>query len=537
MDVFQYARTMTGLGVSEARGLLDVARTGAVRPIAPSNGVSAVRALRAYGPIGALAPLAAALYGDRPGLIDERGSLSFSELDRRSNAVAHALRARGLRGGDVVGVLCRNHRGLLDALFGTGKLGLETLLLNTDFSAPQLRDVCARENVTLVIHDEEFAEIVGRFDPPAGRVLAWHDGSDRLSLDQLIETGPSTAPPRPSTRPKLVLLTSGTTGTPKGAARDVGLRLAVPGGFLHKIPYRTRRSVLVAAPVFHAWGLANSLAALGLGSTLILHRHFDPVSTLQSLAEHDVDTLVTIPILLSRLLAVPHRPELPQLRIIALSGSALSAELGTRAMDAFGDIVYNLYGSTEVAYASIATPADLRAAPGSVGRPPYGTTLRLYDEDGREVPAGATGRIFVGNGAQFEGYTGGGGKPVIDGLMATGDVGHFDSAGYLHVDGRDDDMIVSGGENVFPQEIEELLAQHRSITEAAVVGVPDEEFGHRLRAFVVRRDDLDADAVKAYVRQNLARYKVPREIIFVAELPRNPAGKVLKRALTEPRPT
>jgi fatty-acyl-CoA synthase len=227
--------------------------------------------------------------------------------------------------------------------------------------------------------------------------------------------------------------------------------------------------------------------------------------------------------------------DLRALRIIASSGARLDAHLATRAMDLFGDVVYNLYGSTEVAWATIATPEDLRAAPGSAGKVPLGTVVRIYGEDDKPVPAGGTGRIFVGNGAEFESYTGGGTKETLDGLMATGDVGHFDSDGRLFVDGRDDEMIVSGGENVFPGEVEELLASHGSIVEAAVVGVDDETFGQRLQAFVVVRDGqtLGEEEVRDFVRQNLARYKVPRDVVFVDELPRNPAGKVVKGRLVE----
>ena len=202
-------------------------------------------------------------------------------------------------------------------------------------------------------------------------------------------------------------------------------------------------------------------------------------------------------------------------------------------MDLFGDNVYNLYGSTEVAWASIATPEDLRAAPGTAGRPPHGTIVRLYDDDGNPVPQGETGRIFVGNEMQFEGYTGGGNKDAIDGLLSSGDVGHFDEAGRLFVDGRDDDMIVSGGENVFPAEVEDLLAGHDAIVEVAVFGVDDEEFGQRLKAVVVLRDgaSVSEDDIKKHVKSNLAGYKVPRDVEFVDELPRTSTGKVLKREL------
>jgi fatty-acyl-CoA synthase len=202
-------------------------------------------------------------------------------------------------------------------------------------------------------------------------------------------------------------------------------------------------------------------------------------------------------------------------------------------MDQLGDVVYNLYGSTEASVATLATPHDLRSAPGCVGRPALGVSLGILDADGREVPTGTTGRIFVGSTAPFEGYTGGGGKEIIDGRMSTGDLGHLDDAGRLFIDGRDDEMIVSGGENVFPREVEELLVAHPDIADAAAIGVEDEEFGQRLRAFVVLGEggDLDADDIRSLVREQLARYKVPRDVVFVDELPRNPTGKVLKREL------
>jgi acyl-CoA synthetase (AMP-forming)/AMP-acid ligase II len=188
-----------------------------------------------------------------------------------------------------------------------------------------------------------------------------------------------------------------------------------------------------------------------------------------------------------------------------------------------------------VAWATIATPEDLRAAPGTAGRPPRGTVVRLYDEDGGPVGPGRTGRIFVGNELAFEGYTGGGNKDAIDGLLSSGDVGHFDEGGRLFIDGRDDDMIVSGGENVFPGEVEDLLAGHESIAEAAVFGVADDDFGQRLKAVIVLREghELGADEIKRFVKSNLAGYKVPRDVDFVAELPRTSTGKVLKRELRD----
>jgi fatty-acyl-CoA synthase len=335
-----------------------------------------------------------------------------------------------------------------------------------------------------------------------------------------------------------VILTSGTTGAPKGATRRQPESLDPVAGLLAMIPLRARERTLIAAPLFHSWGLAHLIIGVGLSSTLVLRRRFDPEETLRAIDEHGCTALVVVPVMLQRMLElgpkVISRYDTGSLRVIAASGSALPGELATEVMDTFGDVLYNLYGSTEVAWATIATPADLRAAPGTAGRPPRGTVVRLYDAQDREVAPGETGRIFVGSELAFEGYTGGGGKAVVEGLMSSGDVGHFDADGRLFIDGRDDEMIVSGGENVFPREVEDLVACLDGVEEVAMVGVPDEDFGQRLRAFVVLEDGagLSEDDIKAHVKANLARFKVPREVVFLDELPRNATGKVLKRELS-----
>jgi fatty-acyl-CoA synthase len=286
------------------------------------------------------------------------------------------------------------------------------------------------------------------------------------------------------------------------------------GALLSKVPYRARESTYVAAPMFHGLGLTQTVLAVVLGSTVITERRFRAERVLDAINRHRPSGLVLVPVMLARIVTLleeqPGRWDTSSLRIVFLSGSQLSGELVRRAHRTIGEKLYNFYGTTEVAWATFATPEDLRAAPGCAGRPPFGTTVRLLDADGRVVEgAGRTG------------------------LMSTGDVGHFDTAGRLWVDGRDDDMIVSGGENVFPGEVEELLATHPDVAEAAVIGAEDPEFGQRLVAYVVpvRGASLAADVVQEFIAANLARYKVPREVHFVDELPRNPTGKVLKREL------
>jgi fatty-acyl-CoA synthase len=514
-------------------------RSGLVGIELPHRTASMLLSFERFGLLGGAVSIAATKHGDRVALIDERGPLSYKQLDKRSNALANAWRERGLEPGQGVAILARNHRGFLDAVFAAAKCGARIILLNTDFAGPQIREVAGREGTDLLVYDDEYAGMLSGVDPPLGRWRAWTDGPAQDTLEALIEGGDTGTPRRPGRAAKVVILTSGTTGTPKGAPRQEPKSLGAIGGLLDKVPFRAREVTECCAPLFHALGFVHALLAVAMGSTLVLRRKFDPAATLASLERSRATAVIVVPVMLQRLLDLPDdgpaKHDLSALRIIFVAGAQLGIKLCERATEGFGPVLYNLYGSTEVAFATIATPKDLAAEPGCVGGVVRGAVVKIFDEHGEELPSGSTGRIFVGNSAQFEGYTGGGSKEQVKGLMSSGDVGHFDAAGRLFIDGRDDEMIVSGGENVFPREIEELLARHEAIKEASTIGVPDEKFGQRLRAFVVLRDGaaLSGDEVRRYVAENLARFKSPREVVFLDVLPRNPTGKVLKRELAE----
>jgi len=515
-------------------------RSGMVGLEPPHRLAKMALAFERFGMLGGAVAVGAIRHGDRAAVIDERGELSYEQLHEHSNAIANAWRERGLQPGDGVAILARNHRGFLESVFAAAKCGARIVLLNTSFAGPQIREVAEREGTDLLVYDDEYSEVLeGIEDPPQGRWRAWVDESSDDTLDALIEDGDPTDPPRAGTAARITILPSGTTGTPKGAPRSAPKSLALIGGLLSKVPFKARETTELCVPMFHALGFAQAIIGIGLGSTLVVRRRFDPAETLDSLERHRATAMVMVPVMLQRTLELGveeiRARELSELRIIFLSGSKLPAEVATRAIEAFGPVVYNLYGSTEVSYVTIATPEDLEEDPASVGKVVRGSIVKLIDEQGNEVPVGEKGRIFVGNVSQFEGYTGGGSKEEVGGLISSGDVGHFDERGRLFVDGRDDEMIVSGGENVFPAEVEELLGRHEAIDEAAAVGVDDEKFGQRLKAFVVLRDgqDLSEDEIKGYVKENLANYKVPREVVFVDELPRNATGKVLKRQLME----
>jgi fatty-acyl-CoA synthase len=515
-------------------------RTGLAPLNKPQDIVSAMVNMRRWGMVAGAIRIAAHRDPDTLGLVDEIGELTFRELDERSNALARAWQEQGLDDQSVIAVLCRDHRGLVETMFAAGKLGAKLLLMNTGFAKPQFAEVIKREGADRLVYDVEFSEILGEVPDDVPRYLAWTDGDENEhdTLEDLIKSASTEDLPRPKTVGGLVLLTSGTTGTPKGASRQVSSPFAA-AQFLDRVPLGLNERTFFGAPLFHGTGLSQFLLTLALGSTTITRRKFDPRKTLEMLEEYKCETLVLVPTMLQRLLQLGddeiEKFDTSALKIIFLAGSAVAPEVGTHAMELFGDVVYNLYGSTEVAVASVATPEDWKKAPGTVGKVPVGCKVHLYDDDDKRITKpNETGRIFVGSGLKFSGYTGGGSKDEIDGLLSAGDVGHFDENGLLFIDGRDDDMIVSGGENVFPAEVENLLIEHKDIADAAVVGIDDEDFGKRLKAFVVLRDgaSLSEDDVKAHVKSELARYKVPRDVEFVDELPRNATGKLLRKELT-----
>ena len=527
------------------RALGAMVRNGVIRPVRPDRlaSMAAAPIRHGTGP-AALGAAAASRWPDQPAIVDERGALTYGQLDQRARALASGIgdecggTTRGLA------VMCRNHGGFLEALLAGSRLGVDLLLLNTEFAGPQLAQVLEREMPDTAILDEEFASVFDQAGFRGNRIIAWRDGDrSEPTVDAMIAAHEVAAAPGPTTRNqgRLVILTSGTTGVPKGAPRSLSIPslLGPMTTFFSRVPLRTCERILIGPPFFHGFGLTYLGVAMFLGATMVVRRRFDAEATLRAIEEHEVTTLIAVPVMLQRILELPDdvrdRYDHSSLRVIISAAAPLGIRLAAAVADAFGDIVYNLYGTTETGFAAIATPEDLDAAPGTVGRPPHGATVRILDEQDRELSDGETGRIFVGGRMVFEGYSDGRGKDTVAGLTSTGDLGHFDAQGRLFIDGREDDMIVSGGENVFPREIEEALTHHPDVADVAVLGVADEEFGQRLKAYVVPQKDRDPteDNLKAHVKANLARFKVPREIVFTDEIPRNPTGKVLRRRLDE----
>src|SRR5829696_680649 len=525
-----------------ARAAKVLAKSGIVGLENPVTAAQAVRTLIQWGMTPAAGFVVSALrYPDEPAIVDETGSLTFKEVDERTNALARALADEGVGRDDSVAIMCRDHRWFIETAVAVGKIGATALFYNTHFAGPQLKEVTEREDPQVVVYDEEFAEALGDAAESRKRFVAWRDddSSDAdgdTSVEELIEQADSSPVDPPDEPGGITLLTSGSTGTPKGASRKSPDVIEGVVAMLSQIPLKAREPTMFAAPLFHAWGFLQFNMGLLLSSTYVLRGKFDTEKTLEAIQENKATALVIVPVMLQRILdlddEVRDKYDVSSLRVVASSGGALSGELAKNWMDAFGDNLYNFYGSTEVAGAAISGPGDLRDAPGTAGKPPPGTSIRILDEEKNEVPQGQTGEVHVGNRMLFEGYTGDDeDESVVDGHMTTGDLGYLDEDGRLFIEGRADDMIVSGGENVYPEEVEEKLGEHDSVSEAAVIGVEDEEFGERLKAFIVKDGEVSEDDLKSYVKENLADYKVPREVVFVDELPRKPQGKVDKKAL------
>lgn len=533
--------------VNEAFGLIaTMRRAGIIAPMRPDRYLKIAAAMRREG-LGFTAGFAGAAQRcpDRPGLVDELGTLTWRQLDERSDALAAALQALPAGRPKVVGIMCRNHRGFVEALIAANRIGAHILLLNTSFAAPALADVVGRENVDTVIYDEEFTATVDRAfaaKPEATRILAWADNQHELTVEKLVAAYSGKRPRRPGAKGKLILLTSGTTGTPKGAKHSGGSGgVRTLKAVLDRTPWRAEEPIVIVAPMFHAWGFSQLVLAASLACTIITRRKFDPEATLDLIDRHRATGLAVVPVMFDRIMELPaevrNRHSGRTLRFAAASGSRMRPDVVIAFMNQFGDVIYNNYNATEAGMIATATPADLRAAPDTAGRPAEGTEIRILDPELNEVPVGEVGSIYVRNDSQFDGYTSGTTKDFHAGFMASGDIGYLDQNGRLFVVGRDDEMIVSGGENVYPIEVEKTLAAHPDVAEAAVIGVDDQQYGQRLAAFVVLEPGAHLDsgaapeALKQHVRDNLANFKVPREITVLDELPRGSTGKILRADL------
>lgn len=494
--------------------------------------------------LGIVSQRNAVAVGNKDAIRDRSGTVTWLELDSRSNRLMHVLQSQGVEPGDRVALLLRNGREFAEALIACQKVGIVAAPLNTWAKRGELKVTLEGARPKMLIYDQKQADQIEGVVPNDLPKVVVGDVSDRaqdgaILYDEAI-AGASAAPPLPYARDKgsarVVIHTSGTTGTPKGAARDagvMGVREFI--GLLDTVPLRRDDVMVVPAPLFHSFGLlAFTLGSL-IGTTFVFPDRFDPEKTLALIDEHRATAVALVPVMINRILSLPDEVkagyDVSSVRVLLASGSAIPDDVRKEVDSLFPEALYDLYGSTEAGWVAIATPRDMMARGGTVGRPVWGVEIRVFSPEGKRLGPGETGEIHVRSGALFEGYTSGEQKRYREGFVSIGDLGHLDEDGYLYIEGRADDMVVVGGENVFTGSVEQALASHPAVVEAAVVGVPDEQYGTRLVAHVVARTPVEPAALQQHVRDRLARFAVPREVRFLDELPRNSTGKVVKREL------
>lgn len=518
--------------------------SGAFDPRAAVGAALSLPWLIGRGPsLGVAARINAAAYGDRPAIHDTKGTLTWKELDRRTNRLARALQASGVGGGDRVATLLRNGREAVEAIYAAHKLGTAVAPLNTWGRSQELKHAVEQSNPTVLIYDVRHAS--GLRSAVGGDVRLVSVGEGKETLDGSVPyesflEEQSEAPISPisldRSPPKILIHTSGTTGKAKAASRGTPLGAILSLlGVLSIVPYRRSDVLLCPPPLFHAFGLLTFTLAALLGAPLVLPEKFDPEETLALIDRHGVTAMSLVPVMVRRIIDLPDevksKYELPTLRIILVSGSVLPDEVRRDAMALFGEIVYDLYGSTEAGWVAIATPEDMVEAPGTVGKPVPGVDVAAFGKDQGKLSAGEKGTLAVKSGMVFEGYASGEDIESFDGYLSIGDTGHLDDEGRLFVEGRADEMVVIGGENVYPAEVENVIEGMDGVQDVAVVGIPDQEYGQVLAAFV--EGSVDKERVVKYSRDNLASFKVPRVVEVLDELPRTSTGKVRKNQLLE----
>lgn len=518
------------------RRLADIGVLGPRRLLAAATCLP--RLLRSGPSLAVLAGIHARSRGRAAAVVDRHGTLTWAELDERIDRLAGGWRTLDVGRDTRVAMLLRNGREFTEVLLAAQRSGAVAAPLNTWGPGRELGGILERERPPVLVYDTRHADQLEGVVPEGTSLVHVGDDADALagsvSYERLL-SGPRRRPPRVGwNTPRVLVHTSGTTGVPKAAARSTGLEGAASLlGVLDLVPYRSDDVMYVPNPLFHALGLLMAVVGLATGATMVLPDRFDPRRALGDLEDHGITAASFVPVMLRRMLSLEDPPavDTSALRILLVSGAALPEELRRRAVERFGEVVYDLYGSTEAGWVAIATPETMRRAPGAVGHPVPGVQLALLDEDGTPVERGE-GEIHVRGPGTFEGYASGEDTEGRAGYLSTGDLGHLDDDGYLHVVGRADDMAVVGGENVYPDEVEGVIDELDGVDDCAVVGVDDEEMGQVLVAFVL--GSAGEQAVVDHCRDRLPSYKVPRRVHPVDELPRTATGKVIRDELSEP---
>jgi fatty-acyl-CoA synthase len=534
------ARIFKNAGFIEAlnaRAVLAAAETG-------------VQRLRGVKGAAAIIHLHASADPLRPAVVDGQVRLNYGELEARVNRLTHGLASLGVGLEDKVGVFLFNSHEHIELSSALAIIGARSVQIGHRLKEQEVAYILEHSGARVLVFHAELAPVVEEAltlvkNAPIARercIVAGNAPGFR-NYEELVTGGEAAAPVRVSGGGYggIMIYTSGTTGRAKGATRSfekMGLEPVLD--YLSQLPLRRDERHLVVCPMYHSMAAAFSTIVMMVGGCSVLTRHFDAEEVLRAIERERITSILVVPTMLSRLLAlgpeVLRRHDTSSLRWIMSGAAPLPTEVARRTEDTFGPILYNFYGATETGIVTIALPGEHTARPGTIGRLVCGNEVRLIDAAGRDVPDGEVGELYARNEMMMDGYHKNDKATrdaSRDGFISVGDLAYRDADGYYYLADRKSDMVISGGVNIYPAEIEQRLHAHPSVHEVAVVGVPDPEWGESLVAFVVLREgkSAGADELGQWVKEALADYKRPRRFLFVDALPRTPTGKVLKREL------
>jgi fatty-acyl-CoA synthase len=532
--------------------------TGIARDLHPTRWPRFYRAIRG----GKLGPHVAIMFHahntpDKEALVeyDAGGTprrLTWRELDQEVNRLCHALVKRGVGGGDGVALMLPNSVEYLVAQLALARIGCTAVQIGYRLKAAEigyiLQNAEPRATVVHAAYQDAMIEARVKVGQSGPVLVVGANGTARPGVDgyeAALAAEPGDAPPRVTGHDGggVIIYTSGTTGKPKGARRkwkQTGLDAVAD--MIHQVGMSHDDRHLVVCPLYHSAAPAFVTIMLTLGATVVLMNHFDAEAALGIIQRERITCSMMVPTMLVRMCALPRevraKYDTSLLRWIMSGAAPLSTETARQVGEQFGKVLWNFYGATETGMVTLAGPDDHVARPGTIGRALRGNKLRLLADDGSEVPVGSVGELYARNSMLIAGYhknQDATSSAQKDGFFSVGDLARADADGFYYLESRKHDMVISGGVNIYPREIEDHLHTHPAILEVAVVGVPDAEWGESLKAFVVLREgqSITETEVAEFCRQALADYKRPRKVVFLDELPRNPTGKVLKRELRD----
>ncbi|HIW95846.1 MAG TPA: AMP-binding protein [Candidatus Corynebacterium gallistercoris] len=503
---------------------------------------------------------AAEVAPERTALIDDMGERTFAEMREDIQLFARALMSTGFGKGSRIGVMARNSRAIIYPLTAKAFIGADIYLLNPASSPAQLKKTIEELGIEVIVIDEEFAGHLPA-DYPHAQVIIGHaeDLSNPVApnpawptFQQVIDTareldqaGSEDLPTLPAvpTKGNIVIMSSGTSGTPKAVIHREPLFPTPVIDLAYMIPWRPFQMLQLTASMFHSWGWANINILFAHRCTVVLRRVFDPVHAMEDVEKYKINGIITSPIFVKEQLKVAQKGNYDHSHVefIVSSGNAMHEDLIRGLNKQFGEVTVNFYGSTENSVCAVATKEELAKDPALAGRPVSGVRVKILDDEGNELPPNTPGRIYCRGIMTMRRYANERDKMKIKhGLLEIGDRGYLDDRGNLYVLGRADDMIIVGGENVYPRSVEEVLAPMPGIKDLYARGVDDEQTFKRLAVWLVREDSPEGEAltqesVQEWVRNELAEHSVPRDVVFMDRLPRNPTGKVMPRHLPPSR--